>query len=260
MTFNDFRRLVLLFGAAIIITTALMVLISYRNPEDAAGQILFSVILLGAAFYGRQGGLVSAIVASVLYLVVLVPVMFSRGVVGSLPTLGFHGLIYFLSGYIGGEIFMRVKYLLASLEGNDLIDHESRLYRQAHFRHLIRKKMEEYERYESVFALINIVVDNKTLADLPEERRIKTLRQLGGAIKGDIRLTDDAGRLNENTISALLPHTPAAGAVTCAKRLYMKATRVLGGEDHLVYEVLAYPDSRDKIEKLVGKPSDAWKT
>lgn len=256
MTFEEFRRLILLFGGSVIVTTTILIASLYNNPEEAVGQMLFAFILIGAVYYGVRGGVITGLISSSLYAILLIPTVLEHGMVATLPILVFRVIIYVATGIIGGQICIRIKYMLAALEGDGLIDNETRLFKSSHFIKLIRVKMEQFDRYRSPFCLVNLTIQAKAMDDLPPKERARKLRQIGTIVREDIRLSDDAGRLNTNTISALMPYTPVSGAEVAAKRLYSKALRVFGNEENIDYEIVMFPDNREKIEELVGSVFD----
>ena len=253
MTYDDFKRLVLLFGGGIILTTTVLVATVYKNPEEAVGQLLFIIILLSIVYYGRRGGWVSAIITSLVYSIVIIPVFMENGVINTLPLLALRILIYFVTAIMGGEICVRIRHMLTALEGRGVTDAETRLYKPAHFACMINSQIQMYERYESIFSLINIKIEKQLLDGMTHDKKRRLLRKLGATVRQDLRMTDEAGRLDDHTISALLPHTPKDGGEACAKRLFTKACRIMGNEDDLTYEVVTYPDDKERMEDFVNR-------
>lgn len=256
MTYDDFKRLVLLFGGGIILTTTVLVATVYKNPEESVGQLLFAIILLSIVYQGRRGAWTSAIIASLVYLIVTIPIMMENGIVSVLPLLSFRVLIYFVTAIMGGEIVVRVRHMLTSLEGRGITDADTRLYKPDYFVYLIDNHVQLYERYESIFSLINIKIDKKVLDDMSQDKKRRLLRKLGSTVRQDLRMTDEAGILDDYTISALLPHTPKEGGDACARRLMSKAYRIIGNERDLTYDVMTYPDDKSTFEDLIGKPEE----
>ncbi|MDZ4063164.1 MAG: hypothetical protein U1E22_00690, partial [Coriobacteriia bacterium] len=77
------------------------------------------------------------------------------------------------------------------------------------------------------------------------------VRGVASHIRGDMRLVDEAGRLEDGTFVAVLPHTPKAGGMIVAERLRAGVMSVLGArEESVVATVLSVPEDAQQLDLL----------
>lgn len=258
MKYSRFELLVLFFGGGAIIGTAATTASRNSDWVEVAGQLLLLVVLFGALQWGRKGGYIAGIGATLIYFVMRVPTFATAGPFS--PTLIqltlTRAVVYGALGIVGGEIATRIKYFFVKLEDRDHIDEVTHLYNEAYIRELIRSYVGRYDRYQAVFSLVMIRIDEDRLPPLSKTPGRRLLRETGRAILGDIRLVDEMGRFDGPTFCVLLPNTPLEGARCAAARLIRTAcaslkNRGIEPDGSVVAEPLGYPEDRDAISELL---------
>lgn len=253
MKYSRFEALLIGAGALTVLGNILFIYPQARVFEEVVGQLLLLGVLAGAVHWGRKGGLLAAIIASVVYTVMRVPLLTALGgleadVVG---LVGLRVTTYGIIGVLGGELCGRLKYVFARLETSDNIDGWSGVYNQRHIAVLLDSAVAELERYGAEFSLATITVDPAATSGLRPARLRKVIHSIANHIRNDIRLVDEVARLDDGSFLILLPHTPKPGGEVVVDRLRrgiagviasgtdQASTRVLGGvEDASAIAVL----------------------
>ena len=132
MEYRRLERLILVVGGATIAVSMGTAMASGApEPVELIAQLMLFGVLFAAVRLGRRGGLVAAIVASTLYVLLRLELVAA----GSLTTTGFYLLAsrllaFGLIGIVGGEACSHIKYSLASVEGRSALDEWSRVFNQ----------------------------------------------------------------------------------------------------------------------------------
>jgi len=209
-------------------------------------------VLIGAAHWGRDGGFVAAVVATVIYLVMSLPALAEHGLSGDaiMPVL-MHVLIYAVVGIVGGDVCSRVKYVFARISGDPLLDEETGVYSARYAAQAIRSGAETYQRYKAPYSLVRITTEPLAFEELRPGRRRAVLRQIASAARCAVRLVDDVAYAGEGVFLVLLPQTDAAGAAVVEERLVREIHELLDRSDHsIAAEVLSCSDRYDSLLDL----------
>lgn len=236
MKFTRFEQLVLVIGGAAILGA---VALSWGSvppePVEVLAQLMLFLVLVAAVRYGRRGGLLAAVIASVIYVVLRVPQLtigsISPGVLVMLASrLAAFGLV----GVVGGEAFSRMKYAFATMEGRSAIDEWSRVYNQAYVHSELEQARSRFRRYGEAVSVVTIALSPALTADLRPPRQRSLVRGVADHIRSDIRMVDEVGRLDDGRFVVLLPHTPGSGAQVVVERLGNGVRKTLGARDEAV--------------------------
>ena len=230
MKYATFERLVLALGAASVFATIALTWGSDLVVQEVVGQLMLLGVLFAAVHWGRRGGFIAAIVASIAYIAMRIPLLpvETGPSTDTIVTILTRVLSYGLVGIVGGELATRMKYVLAGLEGSSNIDPASGIYNQRAFARLLEGAIARFERYGETFSIVLVDVDNSdTDTERPSRQRAQ-VRSLAGTIRNDIRLVDEAGRLADGAFAVLLPHTPKSGGEVVTERLAAAARSSLG--------------------------------
>lgn len=263
MKYSRFELLVLVFGGGAIAATVAVALTGKADPVEAVAQLLLLFVLVGAAHFGRKGGFLAALIAMAIYLAMRIPTISASG--GLTPSLAQLLLtragVYGVVGIVGGELCSRIKYFFLKLEGHDYIDDITHLYNQTYLRELLRSHIAQHARYQAVFSLITLHVDEAVLPPLSKANGRRVLKEVGNALLGDIRLVDEMGRLEGTTFLMVLPSTSVEGARVAAERLAKTATNTLRGngivptDSTIEATALGYPEDKESVEDIAGAPA-----
>lgn len=251
MSYNDFRKMLIFFGGGVILITSLFIFVNFRSLTEIVGQLLFLLILLGAAYYGREGGIITAILATVIYASLYFPTIMSMGVLTVLPLILVRAAIYGFTGPVGGEICSRIKRFLSEVGNQQFIDPHTKLFNQQYCARLLKAQIDNFDRYNTIFSLVLIRLRSNIMEYLKQERYQHVLKEIADGIVRDIRLVDEAGRIGDDQFLIVLPYTPEDGAKVAAKRVYGSLKKKLGEEDGAEYQILAFPAHRSEVENLI---------
>lgn len=247
MKYTQFEALVSGIGAAAIIGS--LALSSQGAPvfEEVIAQLLLVLVLISAVHYGRRGGFIAALIASLIYIVLRIPLVMDSG--GLTPDIVVLLLVrvlsYGLVGIAGGELCSRIRYIFASLEDSSSVDEWSQVFNQRFITRAFDSVSGQFSRYQTPYSVVVIGLSDAMFSDLRASKQRSIVRGVATHIRNDIRLVDEAGRLEDGRFLIVLPHTPKDGAQLVGERLHHGICNVLGARD-------------DSVDALVlGAPEDA---
>ena len=256
MKYSRFELLVIIAGT---ITIAGNIAFSLRPPivwEEIAGQLLLLCVLVTAAHWGRNGGFIAALIASLAYILIRIPtVTVDRMLTADVTTLVLvHVLTYGLIGIAGGELFGRMKYIFARLETTSGIDEWSQVYNQRFTARALENVVGQHVRYQTPFSLVTVRISPNLTRDLKISRQRSLIRGLATYLRNDIRIVDETGRLEDGRFLVILPHTPKTGGQVVSERLHAGVCETLGArEDSVSVELHAAPEDLAYIQALLGE-------
>jgi GGDEF domain-containing protein len=239
-------------GVAILGTVAFTV-----RPEpdwiEVVAQLLLLVVLVGAVHWGRKGGLVAALGATLLYVVLRLPSVVAVGLEAEvLELILIRTAAFGFIGIIGGEICGRIKYFFARLDDSLSIDEHSRVYNQRFMAQMLANSLASSTRYGTKFSIAIVGLAPCLTAELRPSRQQSLIRAVAGHIRNDVRLIDDVGRLDDGRFVLVFPHTPKDGAQIAAARVRIGVRDVLGAKDDSVtVSVHGSDEDTDAISALV---------
>ena len=249
MKYSSFERLVIGLGAITILGTIAVSLAGNGWPgwADFLAQILLLPVLIAAVHWGRKMGLVAAVVASTIVVILELPVLASTAEIGSgdVGMIAFSIAAFGLVGIVGGDLCGRVKYVIARYDESSTIDEWSRVYNQRRAAELLENARGRYARYGEPFSAIIITQSTALLSDLRPSRQRAMVRAVASYLRGDVRMVDEVARLDDGRFLVLLPHTPRAGGLVVAERLAEGVRRTLDESEESVSARCFSPDEDD---------------
>jgi GGDEF domain-containing protein len=267
MKYRWFEGIVILVGGTAMLGSVLLSLGSPLVLEEVIAQLLLFAVLVGAVHWGRNGGFAAATAASLVYIAMRIPlVMEAEGLTTDVATLIVIRVLTFgLVGVVGGALCTRIKYVFARLEDSSSVDEWSQIYNQRFIARALESAHGQYARYETPYSVVLIRLDPRLLAELRPTKQRTLVRGVANTIRNDVRLVDEAGRLEDGRFIIILPHTPAEGADVVAERLSKGVSDTLGAkEDSITAQVLAAPqdvgrldDLRATLEREIGVPAQS---
>lgn len=220
MRYAAFERLVLVLGGASVLATLALASSTGLQLQDVAAQLMVFGVLVGAVHWGRRGGFIAAIIASITYVVIWIPMLEPDTITAQLLTVMFlRVLAYGLIGIVGGTLCGKMKYVLASLEQGSRVDEVTGIFSEQMLARLIDAAAARFERYAEPFCLVVIELAGDSLRAPITNRDRVLVRHVASHIRGDIRMMDEACRIDDGRFVVLLPHTPKSGGVIVADRL-----------------------------------------
>ena len=232
MKYSSFERLVLVLGGASVLATLAL---TYRTAflmQEVIAQLLLFGVLFAAVHWGRRGGFFAALIASVAYIAMRIPLLDTTSGITTATFVSMltRVLAYGLIGILGGELCTRMKYVLAGLEESAGLDSLTGIYSEHTLAHLIDTAQARFERYQEQYCLIVLRAPQGPLSAPTTNRERALVKQVAGHIRSDIRLVDEAGRTNDGRFIILLPHSAKGGGDVVTERLAHSVRSIGGGE------------------------------
>lgn len=236
MPYRRFEQLVISLGAVSILGALVLSLQEGSNGLlEISAQLLLLGVLMAAVHWGRRGGTLAALAASLVYVAIQIPVLSASGLTtGDALVLVVRIATFGLVGIVGGEVCARIKYVFARYDDSNSIDEWSRVYNQRYAALSIERARERYARYGEPFVLVLIRLSNALTADLTPSRQRTLVRAVASHLRNDVRMVDEVSRLDDGRFCILLPHTPHAGGVVVMERVVAGVRRALGAKPESV--------------------------
>jgi GGDEF domain-containing protein len=251
--YERFELLAIGAGGLAVLATVVMSLQPQPDVIEIIAQVFLLAVLIGAVHWGRKGGMVAGLAAMLAYILMRTPFLIDPAMSSSvlrlvLVRMGAYGLI----GIVGGEVCGRIKYFFVRLEDSLAIDEQSRVYNQRFVAQLIRSSMNSFERYGAPFSLVVLTMAPALTAELRPTKVALLVRTVANAIRNDIRLVDEVGRLDDGRFLLLLPHTPKTGAEVAAERVRGAVRDTVGAKDGSVtVQVMGATEDGEAIHALL---------
>jgi GGDEF domain-containing protein len=251
--YSHFEALAVGVGAVTVLATVFLALQPQPDWTEIAAQLLLLPVLVGAVHWGRRGGLVAALGATLAYLILRMPNIVLSGLEADvLQLVLIRTVTYGFVGIVGGELCGRIKYFFAKLEDSLSIDEHSRVYNQRFVAQLLGNSLGEASRYGTVFSIALVEMAPTLTADLRPARVRSLVRAAADYIRNDVRLVDDVGRLDDGRFVLVFPHTPRDGAQIATRRVRSGVRDVLGAKDDSVAaRVMGSVEDRADIQALL---------
>lgn len=237
MKYSRFETLMISLGAVVILGSLLLGP-PVNQPgfwQEAVGQVLIIVVLGAAVHWGRDGGSVAAFAATLAYVITRIPLLSEQGLTKNIfAMIATRVLIYTIVGILGGEIFGRVKYIIAQLEGSSMLDDLTQVYNRRYCGQTLKNGLGQFQRYQVPFSVAVISLAPGLVADLRPSRQRTLLRSTATHIRNDIRLVDDVGYLGDGRFLVILPQTSGSGAEVASDRIRRAVRDLFGAKDESV--------------------------
>ncbi|MCE5191143.1 MAG: hypothetical protein LLG08_05215 [Actinomycetia bacterium] len=250
MKYSRFKVLMIALGTLVIAGSLLMApgaaMVSW---QEVVGQLIIIAVLAAALQWGREGGSVAAFAAILVYVIMRIPLLSllgpTRNVIAMIAT---RALMYALVGIIGGEFFGRIKYLLARVDRNTMLDEYTHVYNRVYCAQTLKSGLGQFQRYQTPFSLAIVSLSPGLIADLRPSRQRMLLRSVATHIRNDVRLVDDVGYLGDGRFLIMLPQTAKPGAEVATDRIRRSVRDLIGAKDESVTSTaLGCPDDSTAI-------------
>ena len=259
MKYSRFELLVLGVGVLAITGTIAFSLSAKPDGIEILAQVLLLLPLTGALHWGRNGGLLAAVLAFLVYLIARMPMILGTGwTTGTVQLVLIHGVTYGFIGIIGGELCGRLKYFFARSSESPSIDECSRVYNQRFIAQMLGALLGGWDRYSAPFSIVTLQLADGVMSGLSHARCSALVKAVANHLRNDVRMIDDVGRLDDGRFVLLLPHTPKAGAEVAGARVRSGIRDLIGAKDEsVVVTVLGCADDTDALRGLLEDISPA---
>lgn len=235
MKYSRFELLVLGVGVLAITGTIAFSLSAKPDGIEILAQVLLLLPLTGAVHWGRNGGLLAAVFAFLVYLIARMPLILGVGwTTGTIQLVLIHGVTFGFIGIIGGELCGRLKYFFARSSESPSIDECSRVYNQRFIAQMLGALIGSWDRYSAPFSILTLELADGVMSGLSHPRCSAIVKAVANHLRNDVRMIDDVGRLDDGRFVLLLPHTPKAGAEIAGTRVRSGIRDLIGAKDESV--------------------------
>jgi GGDEF domain-containing protein len=220
LSYAQARRLLLAAGLAILVVTALIMLVRKVETSEVVATLLFIPIFIAFVFWGVRGGIGGAIAAAIVYFIMRYPAIEAVGVGRFAGLIVSRTFAYLAFGLIGGWANEQLQGSLTKLELYDQINDATGLYNARFFLQDTDLEMSRSERYKTIFSVAWVDVPSSAFES--HSKRHKVVRELAGLLKESVRTVDRAVHGETSThlrFAVVLPETGPDGARIFADRL-----------------------------------------
>ncbi len=253
MRYRKLELLLLSVGLVGILVSISIALLNGARIAELLGQALFVPVLFFALHYGRRAGYSAALAAALLFLII------KTRALGEIDLAALDGRLavlqaaaFGLVGIFGGELAIRIKYVVAQITDDGLIDTRTKLFSHEYIERLIVKLWARYNRFERGFTIL--FIELRWPEPPTDIARSKQIYRIADVLRSGVRLIDEVGYLRDGRFCLILPDTSADGASSVYARLektYSKSKQYyrLTAEWHA--EILSLPEDEQLIAKLI---------
>lgn len=253
-----YQRLVIVFvflGLALVFLTSLVFFVRGFLLE-AYAQLLFIPILFGVIYWGKKGGILSALISGLGYIVLFYFFGRPQEPRAAMVFIALRFGFFLLMGIVGGILFDLFKEVIKEIEERILLDGYTGLFTTRYFITAIRKEIDRARRYEKQFsvALYRIKTDDASQKKVSPRKVIKELAEV---FKKEARVVDTMAVCSRNEIGIVLPEIDAKGCEGFVTRIDTKISPIfkeLGLDKDLIeVDQLTYPDNDKLLEELINR-------
>lgn len=220
--YNQARLLLALAGLGVLIVLVAVLLARSVDIVEVWGTLLFVPIFLALLFFGLAGGIVGAVAATLVYVILRADAAAAVGWGEFSGVIGSRAFAYLLFGVVGGWASSTLESSLDKLDLYDQVDDITGLNNARFLLHDIDLERARAERYQSVFSVSFLEVPADALSAMSGRRRRTLLREFGRTLEDGVRAIDRVAHGFDGTthhIATILPETADEGAATFHGRL-----------------------------------------
>lgn len=266
LSYEAMRWLLLLAGLLVLAVVTLVTWARRVEPAEVLAVVLYVPIFVAFVFFGLAGGLVSAALASVVYLLA------RRSAIDAVGFATYSSLVFsrtaafFVFGGVGGWAVDTLKRSIVKLDLYDDVDDATGMGNARALLHDVDLEESRARRYQSVFSAVVVTVPSRALGALSRRRRRAALRDLGAVVRDAARASDRPSHVSDGDVerfAVVLPETGADGAHVFAGRFAQLLYRFLTGRgaplerDDVAIQVLTLPGQEAQLGDLRRVFADA---
>jgi diguanylate cyclase (GGDEF)-like protein len=257
LTYPAARRLLVAGGLLVLLVTAGVMYARRVDTVEVVAVLLFIPVFLAFTYWRLVGGLVSGVLASLVYLFLRLDAIDQVGLNTFRGHLLSRTVAYLAFGLLGGWAASQLENSLEKLDLYDQIDDATGLFNARFLVQDTELEMARSTRYQTLFSLVVIDIPDAAFVTLGRRQRATALKGLGRVLRESIRTVDrashsfDGGR---HRLAVVLPETGREGAGVFAGRLREWVADYLrqrsAGADDVSQVALTFPDDEQGMRSL----------
>lgn len=259
MGYRRARQLLGLVGLAILGVLVAVLLVRSVDTAEVIGTLLFAPIFLLLLWFGLPGGLVGAVAATVVYVVVRADAVDAVGWGEFSALIASRAIAYLLFGAVGGWASGTLSMSLDKLDLYDQVDDLTGLNNARFLLSDVDLEQARSQRYQTVFSVSFLEIDGRAVEALPSRRRRAVLRELGAKLADGVRSMDRVAHGYDgqvHRIATILPETAEEGARVFQLRLEEQVAAFLaehGVATPIEGSVATVPGDDDALEHALAE-------
>ncbi|HUW03106.1 MAG TPA: diguanylate cyclase [Acidimicrobiales bacterium] len=253
-------RLLLVFaGLGILSVVTIIMYVRRVDTVEVVATLLFVPIFLGFLFFRVPGGLVAALGASALYVVLRLPAIDAIGFAAFAGLIMSRTFAYLVFGLLGGWSNQVLEDSLDKLELYDQIDDATGLFNARSFVQDTELEVARSARYETLFSISVIELPVGPIAALGRRRHDAILRGLGRRLAESVRSVDRVAHARDDSsriFAAILPETSSQGGATLSQRFadaihgFLTSQGVEIERSKVTHRTITVPGDEDALSTL----------
>lgn len=253
------RALLILAGLALLVVATGIMYVRRVDTVEVVATLLFIPVFLGFLFFRAPGGAVTAIAASVLYVVLRLPAIDAVGFAEFSGLILSRSLGYLVFGLIGGWSNQVLEGSLDKLDLYDQIDDATGLFNARYFIQDTELEAARAARYETLFSISLVELPVGPVAALGRRKQDATLKELGRKLAESVRTVDRVAHARDDemrTFAVILPETSAQGGAILTQRFadaihaYLRAQGAELGRESVRHRTLTIPGDEVQLDKV----------
>jgi diguanylate cyclase (GGDEF)-like protein len=251
------RRLLVAGGVFVLLVTAGVMYARRVDTVEVIAVLLFIPVFLACVYWGMVGGLVAAVLASLVYLFLRLDAIDQVGLSTFRGHLLSRTVAYLTFGVLGGWAASQLEDSLSKLDLYDQIDDATGLFNARFLVQDIDLERARSTRYQTLFSLVLVDVPSGAVDQLGRRQRAATLKGLGKILRESVRSVDRVVHTYDgerHRIGVVLPETGREGAAIFSSRLvdwisdYLRQRNA--GTEGISNQALTFPDDEATISSV----------
>lgn len=216
------RQLLALVGVGILAVLIAVLLVRAVDQTEVIATLLFAPIFLALLFFGLPGGIIGAVAATAIYVVLRADAIDAVGFGEFAGLIVSRGVAYLLFGAVGGWASSTLEMSLDKLDLYDQVDDLTGINNARFLLQDVDLEQARSTRYQTVFSVSFLEIEAAPIAELGTKKRKAALRDLGRKLDDGVRTMDRVAHGYDGTshrIATILPETAGEGARVFHDRL-----------------------------------------
>lgn len=253
------RRLILAIGLGVLVVIGVVTYARGVDPDEVRATLLFIPIFIAFIFWRVRGGLVAALAASLIYVVLRINDIQLVGADRFTMLIASRVGSFLAFGLLGGWASRQLDASLTKLELYDQIDDATGLFNARFFVQDTDLEMTRSKRYQTLFSVSVVDIPISAFDTLSRRQREGAMRELGRMLRGSVRTVDRAVHArgaSHHRLAVVLPETGREGTRVFTERLGERVAEYLERRGSPVERSrmrmvsATYPEEEAVIERL----------
>lgn len=257
MSYQAARRLLVAGGLAVLLVTAGVMYARRVDTVEVVAVLLFIPVFLAFTYWRVVGGLVAAVLASIVYLYLRLDAIDQVGLDTFRGHLVSRTVAYLSFGLLGGWAASMVESSLTKLDLYDQIDDATGLFNARFLVQDTDLEMARATRYQTLFSVVLVEFPESVLGELGRRQRANALKGLGKILRESVRTVDrviHAYDGERHRLAVVLPETGREGAGVFSRRLVDWVSDFLrqrsAPTEAVTQQLFTFPDDEAAIRTL----------